>query len=72
MARGAGGRARLVDGFGISPANRASPRNVVGLLRAGDLEGKLPVAGRDGTVAARMKGTRGRCAVKTGTRATSG
>lgn len=67
ILRHSGGRAQLVDGSGISPQNRAAPRDVVALLRAHDLEDKLPTAGRDGTVTGRLKATRGRCRVKTGT-----
>ena len=67
ILRHSGGRAQLVDGSGISPQNRAAPRDVVTLLRRNDIEDTLPMAGRDGTVAGRMKSTRGRCRVKTGT-----
>ena len=67
VLRHSGGRAKLVDGSGLSLQNRAAPRDVVALLRRNEIEDKLPVAGRDGTVAGRLKGTRGRCRVKTGT-----
>lgn len=70
IARLTGDVARLVDGTGLSVENRARPRDVAALLygparRA--LRASLPVAGREGTVVGRMKGTRGRCRVKTGT-----
>jgi serine-type D-Ala-D-Ala carboxypeptidase/endopeptidase (penicillin-binding protein 4) len=68
--------ARLVDGSGLSRANRATPRRVVRFLAA--MTGRdefdawyasLPVAGRDGTLAGRMRSgpARGRCHAKTGT-----
>jgi D-alanyl-D-alanine carboxypeptidase/D-alanyl-D-alanine-endopeptidase (penicillin-binding protein 4) len=63
-----GRRAALGDGTGLSPDNRATARDVVAMLRANPgVKRSLPVAGREGTVAGRMKGTRGRCRVKTGT-----
>ena len=62
------GGADLVDGSGLSVQNRASPRDVVSMLHHHPgVEKTLPVAGREGTVAGRMKNTRGRCRVKTGT-----
>ena len=70
IARLTGDVARLVDGTGLSIENRAAPRDVVALLRGPSrtaLKASLPVAGREGTVAGRMKDTRGRCRVKTGT-----
>lgn len=59
--------AGMADGSGLSLENRASPREVVALLRRSALRPTLPVAGREGTVAGRMRRTRGRCRVKTGT-----
>jgi D-alanyl-D-alanine carboxypeptidase/D-alanyl-D-alanine-endopeptidase (penicillin-binding protein 4) len=76
FARGLGSKVRTRDGSGLSRANRASPHSV-GKLLAGMLDhdgGKafadsLPVAGREGTVRGRMRGTaaQGRCRAKTGT-----
>jgi serine-type D-Ala-D-Ala carboxypeptidase/endopeptidase (penicillin-binding protein 4) len=66
----------VVDGSGLSRADRTSPRDVVSLLAqvhgqeiAGAFEGSLPVVGRTGTVRKRMRGTpaQGRCKAKTGT-----
>lgn len=65
-----------VDGSGLTRGNRASPRQVVGLLEAmresplgTAFAGDLALAGREGTVAGRMRGTpaEGRCRTKTGT-----
>jgi serine-type D-Ala-D-Ala carboxypeptidase/endopeptidase (penicillin-binding protein 4) len=65
-----------VDGSGLTRGNRASPRQVVGLLEAmresplgEEFAADLALAGREGTVASRMHGTRaeGRCRTKTGT-----
>ena len=69
LARSLGGPPDgMVDGSGLSPRNRASAREVVALLRRSPgLKATLPVAGREGTVAERMRRTRGRCRVKTGT-----
>jgi serine-type D-Ala-D-Ala carboxypeptidase/endopeptidase (penicillin-binding protein 4) len=67
---------RVVDGSGLSRANRTTPRQVVRLLErmqgqtAGPVfGGSLPVAGRTGTVRRRMRGTpaQDRCQAKTGT-----
>ena len=64
------------DGSGLSRGNATSPRQLVTLLaaihRSSDksvFEGSLAVAGRSGTLAARMNGTaaEGRCRGKTGT-----
>lgn len=76
FARGIGSQVRPRDGSGLSRANRASPHDV-GKLLAGMLdhdagrafESSLPVAGREGTVRHRMRGTaaQGRCRAKTGT-----
>jgi len=65
-----------VDGSGLSRDNRTTPRQVVRLIQvmAKRPEGtafrtSLPVTGRSGTVARRMRGTpaQRRCRVKTGT-----
>ena len=65
-----------VDGSGLTATNRASPAEVGRLLAAMRREssgqrfaGSLAVAGREGTVAERMRGTpaEGRCRTKTGT-----
>ncbi len=78
-ARRLGSRARLADGSGLSRGNRASPRQVVNLLDAMDeLDAEefgdqyidsLAVAGRDGTLASRLRSdpARYRCVGKTGT-----
>jgi serine-type D-Ala-D-Ala carboxypeptidase/endopeptidase (penicillin-binding protein 4) len=67
---------RLVDGSGLSRADRTTPREVVRLLEtmhhqevAGTFEGSLAVAGRTGTIRKRMRGTaaQDRCRAKTGT-----
>ena len=76
FARQLGSRPRLVDGSGLSRGNRASPYRVVRLLLS--MRGReeyraflssLPVAGRDGTLARRMRRgpARRRCRAKTGT-----
>ncbi|MDQ3677533.1 MAG: D-alanyl-D-alanine carboxypeptidase/D-alanyl-D-alanine-endopeptidase, partial [Actinomycetota bacterium] len=71
-----GVRPRIEDGSGLSRANRTTPQQVVRLLEGiygGDtgraFRASLAVAGRTGTVARRMRGTRaaGNCRVKTGT-----
>jgi serine-type D-Ala-D-Ala carboxypeptidase/endopeptidase (penicillin-binding protein 4) len=71
-----GVRPRIVDGSGLSRANRTTPRQVVRLLErvegqpvAATFRSSLAVAGRTGTVRRRMRGTaaQGRCRVKTGT-----
>lgn len=74
---GVGVRARVYDGSGLSRADHVSPREVVDLLtemasRPGiglALSSSLPVAGRTGTLAHRMRGTaaQGKCQAKTGT-----
>jgi D-alanyl-D-alanine carboxypeptidase/D-alanyl-D-alanine-endopeptidase (penicillin-binding protein 4) len=76
FARQLGSEVHSRDGSGLSRANRASPHHV-GKLLAGMLdhdaheafESSLPVAGREGTVRGRMRGTaaQGRCRAKTGT-----
>jgi serine-type D-Ala-D-Ala carboxypeptidase/endopeptidase (penicillin-binding protein 4) len=76
FARGHGSGVHAVDGSGLTRSNRASPKQVVGLLRSmrGDAAGDefvqdLALAGHEGTVADRMHGTAayGRCRTKTGT-----
>ena len=76
FARRVGSRVRLVDGSGLSRADRASPYRVGRLLLAmisrrefGAFYRSLPEAGSDGTLAGRMRGgpARGRCHAKTGT-----
>lgn len=72
-----GTRVRAADGSGLSRRNKVSPEHVGKLLVAmaklgtdGDaFRGSLPIAGREGTVADRMRGTaaEGNCATKTGT-----
>ena len=71
-----GVRPKIVDGSGLSRANRATPRDVVRLLERMDgpdvaetFRASLAITGRTGTVKARMRGTAaaGRCRVKTGT-----
>jgi serine-type D-Ala-D-Ala carboxypeptidase/endopeptidase (penicillin-binding protein 4) len=66
----------VVDGSGLSRADRTTPRQVVRLLAimheqqvAGAFEGSLAVAGRTGTIRKRMRGTaaQDRCQAKTGT-----
>jgi D-alanyl-D-alanine carboxypeptidase/D-alanyl-D-alanine-endopeptidase (penicillin-binding protein 4) len=67
---------RIVDGSGLSRANRTTPRQVVRLIErmhgqevAATFEASLPVAGRTGTISRRMRGTaaQDRCHAKTGT-----
>ena len=63
----------IVDGSGLSRSDRTSPRDVVTLLDALDGEaaftGSLAVAGRNGTIEKRMRGSaaQDRCRAKTGT-----
>jgi D-alanyl-D-alanine carboxypeptidase/D-alanyl-D-alanine-endopeptidase (penicillin-binding protein 4) len=75
-ARSLGVKAQLVDGSGLSRSDRAAPREMVRLLRAlrsrpgfSALYASLPIAGRDGTLAGRMRSgpAHGRCHAKTGT-----
>ena len=70
-----GVRAEIHTGSGAAPFPRAAPRQLVKLLVAlrklrtfGALEASLPIAGRDGTLATRMRKppARGRCRAKTG------
>jgi D-alanyl-D-alanine carboxypeptidase/D-alanyl-D-alanine-endopeptidase (penicillin-binding protein 4) len=76
FARGHGSAVHAVDGSGLTRSNRASPMQVVGLLRSmretavGDeFIQDLALTGQEGTVADRMHGTAayGRCRTKTGT-----
>jgi serine-type D-Ala-D-Ala carboxypeptidase/endopeptidase (penicillin-binding protein 4) len=77
FARSHGSGVHAVDGSGLTRTNRASPRQVVALLRTMRaspalvdpfIQG-LALSGREGTVADRMDGTAaaGRCRTKTGT-----
>jgi len=76
FARGHGATLRAADGSGLTRTDRASPAAVVHLLAAmrggrggGAFVRSLAVAGRDGTIDDRMRGTAaaGRCRAKTGT-----
>ena len=77
FAKSAGTSIQAVDGSGLSRRNSVSPQEVVKLLAAmyrdrtdgPAFESSLPIAGREGTVADRMRGTaaEGNCATKTGT-----
>jgi serine-type D-Ala-D-Ala carboxypeptidase/endopeptidase (penicillin-binding protein 4) len=76
FARSLGSGVHAVDGSGLTHSNRASPAQVVTLLRAmrateagDDFIQSLALAGQEGTVASRMDGTAaaGRCRTKTGT-----
>jgi serine-type D-Ala-D-Ala carboxypeptidase/endopeptidase (penicillin-binding protein 4) len=64
---------QVVDGSGLSRDDRTSPRDVVTVLEALDgdaaFAGSLPIAGRNGTLSTRMRGTvaQDRCRAKTGT-----
>ena len=71
-----GAEPTMVDGSGLSRANRTTPRDVVDLLVSMDSTElaepmliSLSVAGQSGTLAERMRGTaaQGRCRAKTGT-----
>jgi D-alanyl-D-alanine carboxypeptidase/D-alanyl-D-alanine-endopeptidase (penicillin-binding protein 4) len=75
-ARSMGVTVKLVDGSGLSRADRAAPREVAKLLVGlrdkpgfSKLYSSLPIAGRDGTLATRMRSgpARGHCRAKTGT-----
>lgn len=75
-ARSRGAAATLTDGSGLSRGNRASPRSVARLLQSvrstpssQAFFDSLAIAGRDGTLARRMRGgaARGNCRAKTGT-----
>ncbi|MFY9470172.1 MAG: D-alanyl-D-alanine carboxypeptidase, partial [Solirubrobacterales bacterium] len=76
FAAGVGSRVSLGDGSGLSRGDRASPREVVDLLRAMQQRRdyttfslSLPIPGVDGTLKGRMRGVGAtkRCAAKTGT-----
>jgi serine-type D-Ala-D-Ala carboxypeptidase/endopeptidase (penicillin-binding protein 4) len=76
FARRQGSGLNAVDGSGLTRSNRASPMQVVGLLKSmrSDPSGDefiqaLALTGQEGTVADRMEGTAayGRCRTKTGT-----
>jgi len=76
FAREQGSGVHAVDGSGLTRSGRASPAQVVALLRSmrstevgEDLIQDMALAGREGTVADRMHGTAayGRCRTKTGT-----
>jgi serine-type D-Ala-D-Ala carboxypeptidase/endopeptidase (penicillin-binding protein 4) len=70
-------RSSVVDGSGLSRADRTSPKELLKLLKGirsepevfAALRDALPVAGRTGTLRYRMRGTAaaGRCQAKTGT-----
>jgi D-alanyl-D-alanine carboxypeptidase/D-alanyl-D-alanine-endopeptidase (penicillin-binding protein 4) len=71
-----GSGVHAVDGSGLTRSNRASPQQIVNLLQAmrkdpagEDFIQDLALAGHEGTVAERMRGTAadGRCRTKTGT-----
>ena len=75
-ARALGSGVHAVDGSGLTRTNRASPAQIGRFLQAmreedvgADFVRSLAVAGREGTVADRMRGTaaEGRCRTKTGT-----
>ncbi len=74
--RSLGTGVQQIDGSGLTRRNRVTPAQVARLLVAmrktpagTDFVDSLPVAGREGTVADRMRGTAaaGRCHTKTGT-----
>ncbi|CAN5552882.1 hypothetical protein BH10ACT11_BH10ACT11_13840 [soil metagenome] len=77
FARKHGSGVSMVNGSGLSRSNKASPHDVGKLLVAAKREKRLrqavpaslSIAGRDGTLAGRMRGTaaEGRCRGKTGT-----
>jgi D-alanyl-D-alanine carboxypeptidase/D-alanyl-D-alanine-endopeptidase (penicillin-binding protein 4) len=76
VARGLGAGGRVIDGSGLSRANAVSPAAVGRLLAAARRQSwfdafyrSLPLAGRSGTLARRMRNTaaKGRCRAKTGT-----
>jgi serine-type D-Ala-D-Ala carboxypeptidase/endopeptidase (penicillin-binding protein 4) len=75
-ARGLGSGVHAIDGSGLTRSNRVTAAQVARLLvamqdtdAAEEFADSLPVAGREGTVASRMRGTAaaGRCRAKTGT-----
>jgi D-alanyl-D-alanine carboxypeptidase/D-alanyl-D-alanine-endopeptidase (penicillin-binding protein 4) len=66
----------LADGSGLSRSDKAAPKQIARLLRAlrrrsgfSSFYASLPIAGRDGTLAGRMRSgpAHGRCHAKTGT-----
>jgi len=77
FAESVGAEVQAVDGSGLSRRNSVAPQEVVELLTAmarDDRDGaafrhSLPVAGKEGTLADRMRGTaaEGNCEAKTGT-----
>jgi serine-type D-Ala-D-Ala carboxypeptidase/endopeptidase (penicillin-binding protein 4) len=79
FARSLGTDVNAVDGSGLARGNNVSPEEVGKLLtgmyeldderEAAAFEDSLPIAGKEGTVADRMRGTaaEGNCATKTGT-----
>jgi len=76
FAKQNGSGVQAADGSGLTRSNRASPAEVAGLLDAmrenrgaSSFVDSLAVAGTEGTLADRMKGTAaaGRCRAKTGT-----
>lgn len=64
----------MVDGSGLAPANRVTPRTLVDALRTGrqsfafgpEFEAALPIAGRDGTLRQRVPNAADRARAKTG------
>ena len=70
----------LVDGSGLSTSNRLRPRTLVEALRIGarrfdfgvEFRAAFPIAGRDGTLADRLKAANGRVRAKTGLLADAG
>lgn len=77
FAKSVGVDVQAVDGSGLSRRNAVAPQEVVKLLtamarddeNAKAFRNSLPIAGKEGTVADRMRGTaaEGNCATKTGT-----
>ena len=76
FARDHGAQVHAVDGSGLTRTNSSSAAQVVSFLQSvrserfsEDFIGSLALAGREGTVASRMRGTaaEGRCRTKTGT-----
>jgi D-alanyl-D-alanine carboxypeptidase/D-alanyl-D-alanine-endopeptidase (penicillin-binding protein 4) len=76
FAASLGSKVKIADGSGLSRSNKGAPREVVDLLRRAaatgwfpDLRDSLPIAGVDGTLYNRMKGTAAhkKCQAKTGT-----
>lgn len=73
-ARSLGVRVTVADGSGVDPATRAAPRQMARYVRAsrrghrGLITYGIPIAGVDGTLAARMTSgpARGHCHAKTG------